>query len=446
MANVVSLFVLILGLFGSHVAKGASVDIQAMIVERRQALEAQIEQAASQMPSAAAVIDVGAYGALGDGATDDTAALQAAIDAAPPGSLVNFGPHGRVYRISSALALRSNVIYYGRATIMLSDGAGTNMLTINGGQNIVIQGLTLDGNKQNQTKESVGIAVGNGRVNNDNIVIQGTFIKDIAGRGIRVGSPNPTTNLRIEHNRIQGTTRHGINVNRNAPGVIVQGNMISDTDPVEQAPRGQIRSNAIWIGNASVGAHVSNNYVENIGDIGIELWRIGGETTVENNIVIATKFFGISFDGAPRSVAVGNLLYNIAGSIGIEVVASNQVTVSDNVVSLIVGDPSRKGNQQQRGVAVNKSNRVMLLRNTIVNGDVGVRITHGSKATTLQESLIDSPSNFAVEVVAQGRPVGRLSLIRNTFVRVGRRVLAAPASAITELIDQENRVEGEGGN
>src|SRR4051812_33618619 len=52
-------------------------------------------------------ISVAAYGAVGDGVTDDTAAIQAAIDAATPGTVVYFPRPSVYYKITSSINVTS---------------------------------------------------------------------------------------------------------------------------------------------------------------------------------------------------------------------------------------------------------------------------------------------------------------------------------------------------
>jgi polygalacturonase len=77
------------------------------------------------------VYNVKAYGATGNGTTDDTSAIQAAITAAAAGGTVFF-PKG-TYKISSSLTLGSNVTLLGasaQTTIISQATANTNGVTL----------------------------------------------------------------------------------------------------------------------------------------------------------------------------------------------------------------------------------------------------------------------------------------------------------------------------
>jgi hypothetical protein len=76
----------------------------------------------------ATVFDVTAYGAVGDGSTDDTAAIQAALDAAGavPGSDVSFPPApGGCYRVSGLTVTGRIGRLVGESALFAADGPGT---------------------------------------------------------------------------------------------------------------------------------------------------------------------------------------------------------------------------------------------------------------------------------------------------------------------------------
>lgn len=87
------------------------------------------------------------FGAIGDGVTDDTDALQTAIDS---GETVIFEPN-KVYKITRQLTIKNdNVIIDGNGSTMLCDvytGSSTrNWIYVNLKNNITIKNLTIDGN------------------------------------------------------------------------------------------------------------------------------------------------------------------------------------------------------------------------------------------------------------------------------------------------------------
>lgn len=101
--------------------------------------------------------DVRAYGATGDGTTDDTTALQAAINAAnTAGGGVVYVPKGTY--ISLTLTLYANVWLrgdgLGASILKLKTGANADLLGSSSAANVHLSDLTLDGNRANQTGTS----------------------------------------------------------------------------------------------------------------------------------------------------------------------------------------------------------------------------------------------------------------------------------------------------
>lgn len=107
-------------------------------------------------------VKASAYGAKGDGATDDSTAIQAAIDAAAVAGGVVYFPPG-TYIINATLTLKSKVHLLGAgpevSILKLKNNAKTNVIkTANyaaaGSRDFSIRRLTIDGNKANNTEGS----------------------------------------------------------------------------------------------------------------------------------------------------------------------------------------------------------------------------------------------------------------------------------------------------
>lgn len=119
---------------------------------------------ASKPPAVINVKD-GPYNAKGDGATNDTAAINAAIAALTPGGTLYFPPGrymtdgGHVINVPSCKILGSSgraQTYNSSAQLYLRNGANADMLTITATQ-VTIRDLSLYGNYNNQTGVSRGI-------------------------------------------------------------------------------------------------------------------------------------------------------------------------------------------------------------------------------------------------------------------------------------------------
>jgi len=138
------------------------------------------------------VYSVNLYGAVGDGVTNDTTAIQSAISAAAvTGGVVYFPPTSANYKITSTLSIPAKVSFEGYAngasTISLSGAsAGTAALKADSVNNWAIRNLTI-------TSTGDGIQVGSTSGVNFGGVIENVWITSLAatGKGIRI-SPHAT--------------------------------------------------------------------------------------------------------------------------------------------------------------------------------------------------------------------------------------------------------------
>lgn len=162
--------------------------------------------------------DVCGFGATGNGATDDTAAIQSAIDdlAIPsnlPGGGVIFFPPGK-YKISSPLLMstgsRHNVTLQGcgEATmISLANSSDCTMIraTSSGSsiRGMVIRDMRINGNDSNQSSAAFGIDL------QDTVraKVERCRIEDIKGSGIRIGD---SFYAHIDQCFLDGCTENGI--------------------------------------------------------------------------------------------------------------------------------------------------------------------------------------------------------------------------------------------
>src|SRR3954447_3601418 len=89
--------------------------------------------------------DVTSFGARGDGSSDDTAAIQAAISATPAQGTVSF-PAG-VYKLTRSLMFLSNRTYIGATGAVLKASVPAFIATTeyNATRNLTVDGLTFDG-------------------------------------------------------------------------------------------------------------------------------------------------------------------------------------------------------------------------------------------------------------------------------------------------------------
>lgn len=154
--------------------------------------------------AAAVVINPAEFGAVGDSVVDDTAAIQAAIDAAASSALgartvVMLSP-GATYKVTT-LRMKKGVVLDGgnRATTLFQQAASTDhviVLDTDDADTITIQNLTVNGNKANQTATNRGINIiytaSGGQKNN---TIRNVYIYNTKGDGISIGDYARATHL-----------------------------------------------------------------------------------------------------------------------------------------------------------------------------------------------------------------------------------------------------------
>src|SRR5439155_7722883 len=158
-----------------------------------------------------------AGGARGDGAADDAAAVQAAIDAAPDGSVVFFPPG--VYLVSSSIVLtgRRRLALTGPGTIQLS-GADAAVRIADGSTGNRVNGLHILG-----SGDGTGVEIaGKGSVRN---IVEDCHL-DAVACGVRVGS-DPALQAVVRDCVISTTDVEGsIGVDLNSPDCKVFDNVI----------------------------------------------------------------------------------------------------------------------------------------------------------------------------------------------------------------------------
>ena len=180
------------------------------------------------------VYNVRAFGAVGDGTTDDSAAIQAALDAASAAKATVVVPPG-TYRVLSTLTVGSDTTIVGTGTIdALIPGDQNPVLWVHA-DDVHIEGITVVGNKSEYVaatdyKHGISISSAN-RVTVRDVTTtynKGDGVYVGAGETIGDGDGDPSTLILLENVTSEYNHRQGLSV-ISAIGLRVVGGSYSHT-------------------------------------------------------------------------------------------------------------------------------------------------------------------------------------------------------------------------
>lgn len=170
-------------------------------------------------------VNVRAFGAVGDGTTDDTAAIQAALDARKTGGTILF-PFG-VYKLTASVYFYSDQALLFEQGATLLQGAAIDNLMMNrstadmGGyeatHNVLICGATFDGGSYSVNNTLFGIC------HSRDITLRDCCFRNAFGTWHDM-EINSSKNVLVEHCRLEGSRKTGAN------GCLIQIDSYNNTD------------------------------------------------------------------------------------------------------------------------------------------------------------------------------------------------------------------------
>lgn len=363
-----------------------------------------------------AAVNVQDFGATGDGVTDDTVAVQAAIDSLAAAGVVYF-PIG-TYLCNSGLTVANNNI-----TLEFSNGAeltyttATLTLLTFQGNNCKLHGSTInapatfDGTNAPPTYAVV-------RVKDENFSAQYCTINNVPKVGIWF---DDTDNGSVTNCRINGGTSDTFYTGSNTGHVGIyidpspsgsQGNFVIANNFINRCVQGGLSGN-LGQGSLEQSMTVTGNVFELCWDHGWYSSGIANGITVSSNAFNACRI-PIALSGA-NHVVDGNTIF--VATTGTGSVTDNEVTGISlrDPVNCIVSNNVIKGEHRPGGAVIALDNLPLFpgankIENNVVIGNV-IEITNADVAGVAAIRLIGTPSNVSNNIVSNNviRAPGRLN-------------------------------------
>lgn len=299
------------------------------------------------MPAFASV-DVSSFGARGDGQTDDTNAIQTAINSVASGTTLTFGGPNQVYMLSSRLILQPNMTYQGQGTLRMLSGSAPHTaiakLSYGAADHTTVSGITFDANGVGGGLQvavdglsaipSTGLLV-------DHVVFRNTTSTPNGPWDGAVYSPVGLISSQITNNQIVNCA-YGMYV-ANPNSVTISNNFFQNVHMGDAIDI--VFSPATFTYGQNI--QISQNTGQHLGRMAIELWPNGGNSVQTSQVqgvsITGNTFsswdsgyssdtFGISVMAGQQHNILNNKLAGSDGGYGIEVGAP-QSTVSQNSVN-----------------------------------------------------------------------------------------------------------------
>jgi len=276
------------------------------------------------------VLSATSQGAVGDGVSDDTAALQAVINAAPAGATIAFP--AKTFLITGLLSTTPGLLFDARnATLRLKAGSSTFMLRLNAAGQTVLGG-TWDGNKGAGQNAPTGYEHAAVCITADDCRVDGLVSLNSAGIGVK--NSNGLRSI-IANCRVTAPAYHGIYceaTTKDVTGLNIYGNHVDVSDPTLPGGGGISLASAYAAGHWVRRYRVADNNLlgatASPPSANVLIYARATDGTITANTTNGGRM-GISLDSNQNSTVVGN---NCVGpsECGIEVPGSTAIQAALN--------------------------------------------------------------------------------------------------------------------
>lgn len=372
-----------------------------------------------------APVNVKDYGAVGDGSTNDTTAIEAAFAAADDSV---YFPVGTYYIAGSTITIPDNLKISGDgdASKITCDASGRtdpnadHLFVV--GSNVIIRDMFVDGDRGNAVQEIRSFSIdGSDEIIFDNVsfsdhgvgvdvedgnrvqIINCNFVSGTQSKAhivTRSGGPNYAENILIQNNYFGTTQEEAIDIQAYCRSVIIDGNTFFDNHTGTDVDGTEI----IDIGGASnFDIVVSNNRVNGNNEADAFVWvkletinvAITGNIIKNLNSVSGLAAFRVS--NSTHVNITGNTVQNATGLVlvqsrGAATDPTDHLTISGNSASGLTG----KGIYLQSSSPTN----VIIDGNSIVDNastDYGIYCVTGSKQT-ISNNIIQGFGNDGIRI------------------------------------------------
>ena len=404
------------------------------------------------MSTPAGYISIADYGAVGDGKTDDTAAIQAAFNYAEANGLGVYIPPGTYNYSNNLTATGIKVMGAGNTSILAATNQADENLALEGnGGSLSDMELTAPSGSRLQTAASAKIGIyGATNFSVDNVTITGAGSAGMIVMG--------ASNGQIYDNTVTGTNADGIQMVAGSNNLTVYNNTVYKTgddgiSAVSYQSAGPAVSN-ITIENNNISGNVGGRGITDLGSNNINILNntVTGGTAGYAGIYIASEDQYETW-GVSNVLVQGNTLNATGGATSghgaIEVYDSTGLAISGLTIN-----GNSINNSEKAGITfLNSGTTNALIENNTINGtnDVGISATGAPAQLTVVNNTIENTKVGGISI--SGDAGASMVVDGNKFINLntagysGVDVIATASGALNTLQVTNNSVtqtNGEG--